>query len=514
MTIQAPPAPAPPGEPVGASVRPSPAFGQDVELTCEGVESIAGGSNTGAAFTDRARSAMAHACDALRRCHERGDAVYGLTTGFGPHVRFPAAAGCAHGAGLIAHLGAGAGAPAPRAMVRAVMGVRCQAIAQGASGIRPDAAEAFLDLLRADITAWMPEVGSVGASGDLIPLAHIAAVLTGDGVVLDERGARLPARDALAEAGLSPLDLAGRDALALVNGTSLMSAYAAVAVARSERLVGVAERLTGWAYRLLGCRAQALDPRLHAARGHIGQIASARAIAAEAERHGPYEDLTRPLQEVYSLRCAPQLLGACRDQLDHARMLVEREINGVSDNPVIDVEGTEALHGGNFQGQQIAFASDALNAALVQSAVTIERQTDVLLNPEFNGGAPLLLAWTPGATSGMAGAQITATAVVAEMRHDGLPAATASIPTNGRNQDVVSMGAMAARAALRQTDRLARVLAVHAIGLAQLNALRSAGRAPGRTTPTPAWMPRYEPFREDRALYADIERIAEMFLAA
>ncbi len=486
------------------------ALGAGTALSCEDVERLATNARIGLALSAEAREAVARSAECLRAAHGRGDAIYGLTTGFGPHVKFGADASAdLQGAGLIAHLAAGCGSLAPAAAVRASMLIRAHALGQGLSGISAGALSSLLELYNAGVVPAVPEVGSVGASGDLIPLAHVARVITGEGFACRE-GRRVPAGEALREAGLTPRELPGRDALALVNGTAFMTAYAALAVARGERLIASAERLTGWLYRLLGCRAQALDARLHAARGHRNQCESAARIAHEAERLGAYEDATRPLQEVYSLRCAPQVLGACRDNLEHARRLIEQEINGVSDNPVVTgtPEDPCVLHGGNFQGQQVAFAADALNAALVQTAVLVERQLDVLANPELNGGAPLLLAWQPGATSGLAGAQLTATAVVAEMRQHGGPAATASIPTNGRNQDVVSMGTTAARLAFGQTDRLATVLGITAIGASQLNFLRERGRAAGRVAEPMEGLPRFDGLVRDRALWADIEAFA------
>ena len=311
----------------------------------------------------------------------------------------------------------------------------------------------------------------------------------------------------------------GRDALALTNGTSFLTAYAALAAARAERLISRAESLTGWAYRLLGCRAAALDPRLHSARGHEGQIRSAQAIAQEAGANGDWEDARRPLQEIYSLRCAPQILGACRENLAFARRLIETEMNGVNDNPLCAPVYSDScsdrdeamLHGGNFHGQQVAFAADALNSALTQTALLVERQIEAILNPDINGGAPLLLAWQPGATSGMAGAQITATAIAAEMRTHNQAYATSTMPTNGGNQDIVSMGTLAARMALQQTERLAPILAIAGMSLAQLNYLRERGRAPGNFLPLPAWMPSFSGFEQDRPLQADIARIASVW---
>jgi len=478
----------------------------------EDIERASGRPGTALRFSADAYAAMRASCDALHICIDRGDPVYGLTTGYGPHVCY-AASNDPHdqGDGLIAHLGAGWGEPISAQLVRAMMLLRLQTVAQGRSGIDPDAADTLLAVYNAGIAPAVPCVGSVGASGDLIPMAHVARVITGVGEVLGDSGIR-PAREALDEAGITPRRLSGRDALSIVNGTSFMTAHAAIAIARADRLVSYAELLTGWAYRLLGCRSQALDDRLHKARGHRGQIESASRIRVEAERYGPYEDTTRPLQEVYSLRCAPQFLGAVREQLDHARRLVTTEINGVSDNPVI-CHGDEpaVLHGGNFQGQQIAFASDTMSQAMTQVGLLMERQIDVLCNPELTG-ATLLLAWRPGATSGLAGAQITATAIAAEMRHQAQPAAISTIPTNGRNQDVVSMGAMAARVAHAQTNRLAAILAILSIAMTQLDFLRREGTSIGRRTPKPEWLPKIDGFTEDRPLRGDIERLSQFFL--
>lgn len=499
--------------PVSIEVEPGPRLGPDVLLTCEEIEQAAYSPRCDVGFTEAARRGMEASCEHLVRAQAAGEPIYGLTTGFGPFVSFDASERAAIQAeGLLAHLGAGWGEAAPREVARATMLVRAQSIAQGTAAIDPGAADAWLELIRRGVTPCIPEVGSVGASGDLIPLAHAARVLAGQGEAW-VGGERMAGGAALARVGLEPVTLAARDALALVNGTSFMSGYLAIAVARGERLLGWAERITGWMYRLLGARRQALDPRLHDARGHEWQSVSARQIRGEVESHWQAsQDLSRPLQEVYSIRCAPQILGACRENLHHARRLVEREINGVNDNPVVCPDAV--LHGGNFQGQQIAFAADALNAALTQTAVLAERQLDVLLNPEFNNGAPLLLAWQPGRDAGLAGVQLTATATVAEMRHRGGPVATSSIPTNGRNQDVVSMGTLAARESLGQTERLASVLGALVIGTARLSDLRARGRASGEPAEAPRGVRVPEPFEHDVPLNGEMEAQRRSLLAA
>lgn len=494
-------------------------IGPDTCLSAENVERWAESAYPDARLSQTARIAMDASVKRLEVLRECETPMYGVTTGFGPFVRFDSAEGGSenHGAGLIAHLGAGWGPDAPPVVVWAAQLIRAQSLAQGYSGVAPALLEAYLELPRRGIAACVPQIGSVGASGDLIPLAHIARVLTGDGAVY-LAGERVAAQTALVQTGLAPRALSGREALSLTNGTSFLTAYAALAISRSARLLRRAEQITGWAYRLLGARSAALDARLHRARGHKGQAQSARNIRLEAARFGPeWEDATRPLQEIYSLRCAPQVLGACRENLDFARRLVECEINGVSDNPLLvpgpsDDAPPECLHGGNFHGQQVAFASDALNAALTQAAVLAERQIDLLVTPgTTNEHAPLLLSWEPGPYSGVAGAQITATALVAEMRAHAQPHATFSIPTNAGNQDVVSMGTLAARQAFEQTERFAAVLSVLALTLAQLDFLRRESRASGRPSPVPPGLLPPNGFtglRADRPLQSDIAHIA------
>ena len=487
-------------------------------LTCSLVESVALNRSTPIILSTEAIERVLTSRVVFDQVKKSGAPIYGHTTGFGPFVAYSSAGkgGPDHGAGLIAHLTSGSGDIAPKEAVRATMLIRAHTLAKGYSAIPLPTLEAYLALIKEDIIPAVPEIGSVGASGDLTPLAHIARVLSGDGYVRTEDSI-IPASQALQEKGLSAIHLEGRDALALVNGTAFMSAYASLAVVRTIRLLHYAEALTGWMYRILGCRAQALDSRLHKARNHSEQIRSAARIRNEASRYGDWEDASRPLQEVYSFRCAAQVLGACRENIKYAQQLIETEINGITDNPVvvedsISSHGGHVLHGGNFQGQQIAFAADALNAAITQMGVLVERQIAAILNPEINQGAPLLLAWTPGSCSGLAGGQITATALVAEMRHHASPSAITSIPTNGINQDIVSMGTMAARQAFGQTQRMASILSVAGIACSQLNALRDYNRAPGSSSPKPDWMPEIPPLEKDRGLWEEIEAISKTWL--
>jgi len=495
------------------SFAPTLSLGPDVQLSCEELEQSSLNPDTQFQLTPSARESMDKARKALDHILDEGASVYGITTGFGPLHEYEANQPNKHGSGLLAHLATGAGDLAGPSMVRAMLGARLQALAQGRSAIRLSAVEAVIALLEADIVPAVPEIGSLGASGDLTPLAHAARVCSGKGYVLQRDSQPKKAKVALSQAGLSPVSLDARDALALVNGTSFMTGVAALAVARAQRLLQRAEKLTGWIYRLLGCSLEALDPRLHEVRGHKGQAESAASIHEEATRHGSSERTERPLQEVYSLRCAPQVLGAARDQLEYSRSLIETELNSVNDNPILDTNAPEALHGGNFQGQQVAFAADALNEAITQVGVLAERQIDVLLTPEENGGAPPLLAWEPGPNSGLAGAQLTATALVAELRKEAQMTATSSIPTNNDNQDVVSMGALAARTAHDQTEHLSSILAVLGLALSQLSHIRDEKQQESETASPPEWMPDCEPIIQDRALRTEIGDIASEWLS-
>lgn len=506
---------------------------------------------------------------AMQSILAQGDAVYGITTGFGALVHHAvehapestteqsipitinrvskqvpdqtseeaSPALCEPQAlNLLNHLAVGFGDWMPPDAVRAAMLLRLQTLVHGASGVRAEVVRHYAALLESSIACGcipaVPQIGSLGASGDLIPLAHIARVLAGMGRVLEVRqthagGYTLEEVDsttAQKRLQCSPVALTARDALGLVNGTSFSTAFAALAVARAERLLHRAEQLTAWLYAVLGCRRQALHSYLHTIKGHLGQQQSAASISAELAALAPdsLEHSHRPLQEVYSIRTAPQILGACRDALRFARTTVEQEIAGVDDNPVVwqDRSGAQALHGGNFQTQHIAFAADALNAALTQAGNLVERQLYVLLHPEHNGGAPALLAFASGTTSGLAGAQLTATALVAEMRSHCQHYAIGTLPTNGGNQDIVPLGLQAAREVYYQTERLAALEAIQAIALSQYQFLRRAGKIHSTHTnsfpqsTTPSWMPPVEPVEHDRPLYDDIRRLTHHFLTA
>jgi len=495
---------------------------------------------TALAAADRPRVRLDAGADAdltrsregLERILAAGLPVYGSTTGFGPHVRYAAGDDpFAQGSGLIAHLASGAGALAEPGVVRAMMIVRAASLARGRSAIRPGTLRAYLRLLESGLVPAVPELGSVGASGDLVPLAHAARLLTGEGLALaDEPHAHLlgrtrPALEALAAVGTAPVPLDARDALSLVNGTSYSTAIAALAVVRARRLVTRAAQLTGWLYAALGARQQALDPRLHHVRGQSGQVraaalvrdqlAASRAGAGAGDGSGEHDG--RPLQEVYSLRCAAQVLGPALELVEVAAGMVDDELAGVTDNPLIVEEpagpqGWTALHGGNFHAAAVATAADLLTGALTQVTVLAERLVDVLASPPTSR-APLLLASRPGAQAGIAGAQLTASAVLAEARHACAWASTMSVPTNAGNQDIVPMAPLAARTATAQGERLATVLGVLVVALSQYQHLVARGLADGFAAAPPSWLPPMPGFDDDVETRSLIAAAARHLLA-
>ncbi|MGH3888217.1 MAG: aromatic amino acid lyase, partial [Pseudonocardiaceae bacterium] len=451
----------------------------------------------------------------VRRCREfvseclaDGRVVYGATTGFGPLVSFAGrddpADQCDN---VLDHLTAGQGADVPPPVGRAAVLARLWSLAQGWSGVSPTVIDALAAMLASPFAPAIPRLGSVGASGDLVPLAHAARSLGGFGhAYLGEQ--RLPAGEALRLTGLQPLALDGRDALAFVNGTSLTAAAAGLALAQLTRSLVAAQLLVALLVDVLGCDLMFLDARLLDAFGHppAAQVGTAlRALVSGARPSG-----TRALQEPYSIRCAPQLLGAAAAAVGYADGVVRADLNGVSDNPLFFPEQGEVVHGGNFFGQPCAFAADQMSLVLTQLGTLAERQLDLLVDPHRNGGLPPMLAAVPGRQHGMQGVQLVATAIVAEMRRRATPASVQSLPTNLHNQDVVPFGTQAALSALEQARSLRLVHGSLAVAVRQ--AVHVGARRP--TAPACAAVfdrlagvvPAVHP---DRPLDADVRRAAD-----
>jgi histidine ammonia-lyase/tyrosine ammonia-lyase len=458
---------------------------------------------------DEAMVKVAACREFMLDCLVEGRAVYGATTGFGPLVSFAGREDTADQCeNTLHHLTVGQGAYLEPAVVRAAILARLWSLAQGCSGVSVSVIEALSAMLRSEFAPAVPKIGSVGASGDLVPLAHAAQALRGIGFAyLGET--RMPAGKALHEAGLAPMELDGRDALALVNGTSLTAAAAGLAVASIRRSLIVAFTLSAVMADVLGCEPRHLSPHLLRALGHTHAGDVARRMRALLEGTAPSG--TRGLQEPYSIRCVPQLLGAARSSVEHAAGVVATDLNGVSDNPLFFPEHGEVAHGGNFFGQPVAFAADLLTLVAIQVGNLAERQLDLMIDPNRNGALPPMLATTPGEQHGVQGVQLVATATIADMRRTGTPASIQSLPTNLHNQDVVPFGTQAALNALDQARSLRWLHG--ALGVALRQAVYVGARRP--TAPACAavldrlvdLIPGIDP---DRPLQADVLRAAQV----
>ena len=484
-------------------------------LTVEALAVIAAGAPVALGSHVRARLEASHR--QLAELFRAGRTVYGLNTGCGPLCDRPVPGAVAgrFQRNLVRSHATGFGPAHPRAVVRATMAARTFSLAQGRSAVRPVVVESLVTMLNAAIHPVVPETGSVGASGDLVELAHVALALLGEGEV-EWRGKRRSAGEALATAGLAPLAFEGREALALMNGTSCETAQAALVVLGAEELVAAAEAAAALVLEALGARAEALDPRLHGVRPHPGQEASAarvRALVAGSRRlhDGVAEPGSRPVQDAYTLRCVPQVLGAVRATLAHVRDVVTTELNAVTDNPTFFPEEGAVLHGGNFHGQPIALAVDHLKVALAEVALFSERRLARLLDPATNGGLPpFLIRDEVGVRSGLMGLQYCASSTIADNAVLAHPASLGSVPTNANNQDVVGMGSVGVRQARRLLENARRVVAIELLAAAEaLDVVGVEGIAAGTRAVHDAVRTVVAPLLEDRPLGADVERLAE-----
>jgi histidine ammonia-lyase len=459
---------------------------------------------------------MAPARDVVARAVESGEIVYGITTGFGAFAstRIDPAQARSLQVNLLRSHAAGVGDALGDEVVRAMLLLRARTLAQGHSGVRPLIVQRLLDLLARDLLPVVPTYGSVGASGDLAPFAHLALPIIGEGWLrLD--GVVRPASDALAEAGLEPLQLEAKEGLSLLNGTEGMSAMLCLAIERADRLAAVADLAAALTVEALMGSARPFRPEIHALRPHPGQVASAariaRLLAGSGIGSSHADDFDHAVQDAYSLRCAPQVHGAVADTLDHARRVVTTEMSAVVDNPLVFPDSGEVISGGNFHGQPLAFAADFLAIAVTELGSISERRTDRMLDPERSAGLPAFLSPEPGLHSGYMLAQYTAAALVAENRVLSHPASVESIPTSGSQEDHVSMGWGAARKAGEVLDNTTWVLAVELLCAAE----GISGRAPLRPAPLTAAVvdvirSRVGPLTSDRPVGPDIESVAEL----
>ncbi|NYI06955.1 aromatic amino acid ammonia-lyase [Allostreptomyces psammosilenae] len=461
-----------------------------------------------------ARARMDASADRLERALADGAEVYGLTRGFGPLATHPAGPDdAAQGLGLIHHLAAGQGPALPAASTRLMLRLRLEGMTRGYSGVRPATWAALAGAYNAGFLPVVPARGSVSASGDLLPLAHAALAFAGDGEAWRRAAGgewrREPAAPALARLGLRPVRWRAREALAFVNGSSASLAVALENHVALLELGWLAAMLTGRVVALLGATGEPyLDGVTEARGGLAGHRHAARWIVEQAGPPLPAAD-ARALQEPYSLRCAPQVIGSVLDHLWAAEALLLREARGCSDNPVITADAV--LHAGNFHAVGAGVASD-LHAVLAhQLAFLAERQLALLVDPARNGGLPPLLAASPGATSGLAGLQLAASAMVAEIRQKSFPATATALPTNLSNQDHVPMSLVGAVRTREQLELGGLVTASLAVAAAQVQHILGAPPTDALWSALLARSPRLV---ADRPLAAEVRGVRDLLLRA
>ncbi len=486
-------------------------------LALEDIERVASG---GAAveLTEGALERMRRSRAVVERAVERGDVVYGVTTGFGrlSEVAIPLDRLEELQVNLIRSHACGVGAPLPREEARAVTLLRANVLARGFSGIRPEVVALLLELLNRGVTPVIPEQGSVGASGDLAPLSHIALVLIGEGEA-EVGGERLPGAEALRRAGLEPVTLKAKEGLALNNGTQFMTGIGALSLLRAERLMDAADVIGAMTLEGLRGTPDAFHPAIQRARPHPGQDVSARrlrALLAESEIRESHRENDPRVQDAYSLRCMPQVHGAARNALAYVRSVLETESNSATDNPLIfPDEGEEGLviSGGNFHGQPVAQVLDLLAIALTDVASVSERRIERLVNPDLSDHLPAFLTEEPGVHSGMMIPQITAAALVSENKVLAHPASVDSITTGASKEDHVSMGAHAAVKARRVLRNVEAVLAVELLCAAQaLEFLKPLRPGRGVEKAYDLLRERVPRLTTDRVLAPDIDAATEL----
>ncbi|PYX59648.1 MAG: histidine ammonia-lyase [Acidobacteria bacterium] len=480
----------------------------------------------------------ADARDAVDRARAVVDALvagnrlaYAITTGVGKlaDVRIAGEQIRELQVNLVRSHAAGVGEPLSIAETRAMMLLRANSLAKGYSGVRAVVIDTLCEMLNRGVTPFVPSQGSVGASGDLAPLAHLALALTGEGECFDDKGARIPAAEALGRAQVKPLVLEAKEAVSLINGTQGMLALGTLALLAAETLVDTADVIGAMTLDALRGTDVAFDDRIHKARPHSGQIKTAENLRKMLEGSGireSHRDCAR-VQDAYSLRCMPQVHGAVRDTLAHCREVMETEVNSAVDNPlvfprpraigdrstgtVMAVAEGDILSGGNFHGEPVAFVLDFLGIALSALAGISERRLERLVNPALNEGLPPFLAPGAGLNSGFMMAQVTAAALVSENKVLAHPASVDSITTSGNKEDYVSMGMTASLKLKRIVENTRNAMAIEAMAAAQaldfLAPLKTGKRGQQAHAAIRAVCPTME---KDRVMYGDFARVAEV----
>jgi histidine ammonia-lyase len=466
------------------------------------------------ALPDTARDRMRAAREVVEQTvHGRQEHTYGVNTGFGRFVSrsIPEELGEELQLRLLRSHACGVGEPYPPEIVRAAMLLRANALAKGFSGARIETVELLIECLNRGVLPHVPSRGSVGASGDLAPLAHLALPLVGEGEAWFD-GRRLPGGEALAAAGLEPTRLQAKEGLSLVNGTQFMASFGALGLIRAERLVKTADIACAVSLEALQGSRTSFLPQIHAARPLRGQTDSAANVLGLLEDSAINEAhrWCDKVQDAYSLRCAPQVHGAARDLLDYARTTVSIELNSATDNPLVLIDDGLLVSNGNFHGQPLAFALDALAMAVSELADISERRIERLVNPSLSGDLPAFLTGNGGLNSGFMIPQYVAASLVSENKVLSHPASVDSIPTSAGQEDHVSMGNTSGLKAWQVLGNVERVLAIELLASVQgvefLAPLQPGVGIRAAREYVRSLSPR---LRDDRQLSGDIEAVAD-----
>jgi histidine ammonia-lyase len=480
-------------------------------LSLDQINLVANGSMD-AAIAPSARPRIAASQAVVERIVASNETAYGINTGFGKlsDVRISSGDLQQLQRNLVRSHACGVGDPLEEAEVRAMLLLRANVLAKGLSGVRYQLIELLTGLLNRRVHPVIPARGSVGASGDLAPLAHLALVLIGEGEVFYQ-GARMPAGAALGKAGLAPLVLEAKEGLALLNGTQAMAAVGGLAVLRALRLNHLFDLAGAMALEALRGTPVAFDERIHQARPHPGQIQAAahlRALLRDSEIRESHLHNDPRVQDAYCLRCMPQVHGAARGALQHVREVIEIETGSATDNPLIF--SGDVLSGGNFHGAPLGMVLDYAAIAVTDLMSISERRIDRLINPDCNEGLPAFLSQAPGLSSGLMIAHVTAAALLSEAKVLAHPASVDSLPTSGGKEDHVSMGMTAALKLKQIVDNAEKVLAIElmtaAQGLAYRRPLKAATEIERARESVRTLVPALE---EDRVIAGDIERLAK-----
>jgi len=445
-------------------------IGPDIELTPDIVYEVANNRNVRVELSPAAKRAIKRSRAVVEKMVESNAVVYGVTTGFGnfknKHIHHDEVAALQRN--LIRSHAAGVGPFFSSEIARGILLVRLNSLAQGYSGVRQELLDLLCGIINKGIIPLIPSQGSVGSSGDLAPLSHAGLILMGEGET-EYKGRKMSGANALKLAGLKPIDFSSKEGLAWTNGTSVMTAIAAIGLYKAKKLIDIADMSCAMTLEAVCGRTSAFDKRIHEVRPHPGQIESARRILNLVRGSKLVNSFPDRVQDSYSLRCSPQVHGAIRDSMSHVSNVVSIELNSATDNPLIFSKPDKALSGGNFHGEPIAIAMDLFGIAVAELADIAERRVAKLVDSSSSEGLPMFLIppEKAGLHNGLMIAQYTAAALVSENKVLAHPASVDSIPTSANQEDHVSMGTIAARKALSILDNAEYVISIELLTAAQ-----------------------------------------------